>query len=146
MDTQRIANRALDPSRLPPRRQQDPDERRRLSGPSLRSVFEITRAWQLTVDEARGLLGWPAPSTFHKYKSGDVGTLSYDMLTRLSLILGIYKALQVLYPEPLFADRWMKMPNTNPLFAGQPPLSLMIDDGLDGLYRVRRLLDGRRGG
>ena len=37
------------------------------------------------------------------------------------------------------------MPNTNLLFGGMPPLTLMIDGGIDGLYKVRRLLDGRRG-
>ena len=84
-------------------------------------------------------------STFHKYKSGNPGTLSFDTLTRLSLVLGIYKALQLLYPEPALADAWVRLPNSNEIFGGKPPLALMVDDGIDGLYRVRRLLDGRRG-
>ena len=120
----------------------EPDARKRLSGPALRTFFRIAAAWQLTVVEQRALLGWPAASTYHKYKSGD---LSFDTLTRLSLILGIYKSLQLLYPEPRFADGWIRMPNTNLLFGGTPPLTLMIDGGIDGLYKVRRLLDGRRG-
>jgi hypothetical protein len=94
--------------------------------------------------EQRALLGWPAASTYHKYKAGDLGVLSFDTLTRLSLILGIYKSLQLLYPEPRFADSWIRMPNTNQLFGGTPPLTLMIDGGIDGLYKVRRLLDARR--
>ena len=72
-------------------------------------------------------------------------SLSFDTLTRLSLILGIYKSLQVLYPEPRFADTWVRLPNSNAVFAGAPPLALMMDGGIDGLFRVRRLLDGRRG-
>ncbi len=124
----------------------EPEVRRRLSGPSLRTFFNIAAAWGLTVHEQRGLLGWPAPSTFHKYKSGDLGTLSFDTLTRISLVVGIYAGLQILYPEAPFANRWVRMPNTHPLFAGNPALSLMVDGGIDGLYRVRRLLDGRRGG
>ena len=123
----------------------EPDARKRLSGPALRTFFRIAAAWQLTVVEQRALLGWPAASTYHKYKSGDLGALSFDTLTRLSLILGIYKSLQLLYPEPRFADGWIRMPNTNLLFGGTPPLTLMIDGGIDGLYKVRRLLDGRRG-
>ena len=123
----------------------DPEARKRLSGPALRAFFPIASAWSLSVGEQRGLLGWPAASTFHKYKSGSHGTLSFDTLTRLSLILGIYKALQLLYAEPALADAWVRLPNTNPIFGGKPPLALMIDDGIDGLYRVRRLLDGRRG-
>ena len=82
----------------------DPDVRRRLSGPALRTFFNIAAAWQLTVQEQRALLGWPAASTFHKYKAGDHGALTFDTLTRLSLVIGIYKSLQVLYPEPAFAD------------------------------------------
>ena len=49
-------------------------------------------------------------------QSGDSGALSFDTLTRLSLVLGIYKALQVLYPEPAFADRWIGVPNSHTLF------------------------------
>lgn len=124
---------------------QDPDVRRRLSGPGLRAFFTIARAWALTTTEARALLGWPAPSTFHKYKAGEHGALPYDTLTRLSLVLGIYKSLQLLYPEPRFADRWMRMPNSNPLFDGVTPLDFVVDGGIDALYHVRRLLDGRRG-
>jgi hypothetical protein len=68
------------------------------------------------------------------------------MLMRISLVLGIYKDLHVLYPEPDLANRWVRLPNANPLFGGQPALTLMTEGGIDGLYQVRRLLDGRRGG
>jgi hypothetical protein len=130
---------------LPLPARQDPEVRRRLSGPALRTFFNIARAWELNTTEARALLGWPAPSTFHKYKAGEHGTLPYDTLTRLSLILGIYKSLQLLYPEPRFADRWVRMPNSNALFGGATPLEFTLDGGIDGLLQVRRLLDGRRG-
>ena len=123
----------------------DPAVRRRLSAPALRTFFNIGRDWQLSTTEERGLLGWPPPSTFHKYKSGDAGVLSFDTLTRISVVLGIYKSLQLLYPEPGFADRWMRMPNGNELFRGAAPLAFAIDNGLDGLLQVRRLLDARRG-
>jgi hypothetical protein len=123
----------------------EPDARKRLSGPALRTFFRIAAAWQLSVVEQRALLGWPAASTYHKYKAGDLAALSFDTLTRLSLILGIYKSLELLYPEPDFADGWIRMPNTNVLFGGTSPLTLMIDGGIDGLYKVRRLLDARRG-
>jgi hypothetical protein len=112
----------------------------------MRTFINIAEAWGLTVSEQRGLLGWPAASTFHKYKGGDVGTLSFDTLTRISLVIGIYKALHTLYPDPALSDRWIRLPNANPLFGGQPALRLMVDGGIDGLHQVRRLLDGRLGG
>jgi hypothetical protein len=37
------------------------------------------------------------------------------------------------------------MPNSHPLFGGRPAIAVMVDGGIDALYRVRRLLDGRRG-
>lgn len=123
----------------------EPEARKRLSSPALRAFFPIAEAWRLSVVDQRALLGWPPASTFHKYKGGSPGTLSFDTLTRVSLILGIYKALQLLYPEPALADAWVRLPNTNVMFGGRPPLELMTSDGIDGLYRVRRLLDGRRG-
>ena len=130
---------------LPAGDRQDPSVRRRLSAPALRGFFATAREWRLTTTEERGLLGWPPSSTFHKYKSGDAGVLSFDTLTRISLVLGIYKALHILYPEAAFADRWMKMPNSNELFGGRTPIAFVLDAGLDGLFHVRRLLDSRRG-
>src|SRR5687767_8656242 len=123
----------------------DPSVRRRLAAPALRAFFSIARAWDLSTTEERALLGWPPTSTFHKYKSGDAGVLSFDTLTRISLVLGIYKALHILYPEPAFADRWMRMPNSHATFGGVTPLELVSDAGIDGLFQIRRLLDGRRG-
>jgi hypothetical protein len=96
-----------------------------MSGPAMRTFFNVAQKWQLTVEEERALLGWPPESTFYKYKSGQVSTLSYDMLTRISLLLGIYKDLRILYPEQDLADRWIRLPNSNPLFGGQPALALM---------------------
>jgi hypothetical protein len=126
-------------------RRRDPKIRRQMSAPAMRSFFRIADAWELSSEEQRGLLGWPAESTFYKYKSGNVGTLPYDMLIRISLVLGIYKDLRILYPEAGLADRWIKLPNSNPLLGGSPALALMTVGGIDGLYQVRRLLDGRRG-
>jgi len=117
-----------------------------MSGPAMRTLMQVADAWQLSNDEQRALLGWPPESTFFKYKAGQIGTLSYDMLMRISLVLGIYKNLHILYPDPALADRWVKLPNSNPLFGGNPALTLMTEAGMDGLYQVRRLLDGRRGG
>lgn len=137
---------ALDPSGAAiPADRQSAIVRKRLSGPAVRTFFNIAAAWQLSADEQRGLLGWPATSTFYNYRAGTIGTLSFDTLTRLSLILGIFKALHVLYPDEGLAHRWVKLPNAHPLCGGNPALALMIDGGIDGLYQVRRLLDARRG-
>lgn len=131
---------------IPAAQRQDPEVRKLMSAPAIRTVFNVMKNWNIGAKDQRALLGWPAPSTFYKYKAGEVGTLSFDTLMRVSLILGIYKALHILFPEAELADRWVKLPNSNPLFGGRPALALMVEDGIDGLYRVRRLLDSRRGG
>jgi hypothetical protein len=112
----------------------------------MRAFLNIARAWKLTVHEQRALLGWPAASTFHKYKAGDVGMLTFDILTRISLVLGIYKALHILYPDAELADSWLRLPNSNPLFGGKAAITRLTGGDIDGLYQVRRLLDSRRGG
>jgi Protein of unknown function (DUF2384) len=131
---------------IPPDQRRDPKVRRQMSEPAMRAFFRIAEAWRLSNEERRSLLGWPPESTFYKYKAGAVSTLPYDTLVRISLVLGIYKDLHILYPEADLAERWVKLPNSNPLFGGGPALRLMMEGGMDGLHQVRRLLDGRRGG
>jgi hypothetical protein len=64
---------------------------------------------------------------------------------RISFLTGIFKALNILYSGKL-ADRWVQLPNSNPVFAGETPLKYMVKGGLPALMRVRQLLDARRGG
>ncbi len=143
MVLQRRASPTVEPVAL--ERRSDPDVRKKMSGPAMRTFFNLADRWGLSVEERRALLGWPSESTYHNYRNGNVGTLSYDVLTRISLLIGMFKALHILYPD--FADRWMKLPNSNPVFGGHPPIALMAaDGGMDSLFRVRRLLDARRGG
>ena len=130
----------------PVEQRSDPKVRKQMSGPALRTFFNVAEAWKLTNEEQRALLGWPAESTFYNYKAGQAGTLSYDQLMRISLVLGIYKDLQILYPEGGLADRWLRLPNSNPLFGGRTAMELLAGGEMDALYQVRRLLDGRRGG
>lgn len=121
------------------------EDSEKLSGPGLRTFINISQAWGLSNDEMRALLGRPSESTFYQYKSGKCGTLSYDTLTRISLVIGTYKALHILYPDETLADSWVRLPNRHPLFGGRPAIELMVNAGLDGLFQVRRLLDGRCG-
>ena len=97
-----------------PRREAIRRSRRRLSGPALRTFFNIAAAWQLSVAEQRALLGWPAASTFHKYKAGDHGALSFDTLTRLSLVIGIYRASRCSIPSRRSPTPGSRMPNSHP--------------------------------
>jgi hypothetical protein len=113
---------------------------------ALRTAFNIAQAWGLSARETRTLLGSPPESTFYKWKAGRVGVVSRDLLERVSYLLGIYKALQVLLPAPDAADAWIKRPNDAPLFNGRSALDLMLSGNVADLYLVRQYLDAQRSG
>jgi Protein of unknown function (DUF2384) len=121
-------------------------ERERLSPSALRAFVNITARWGLNEAQARGLLGGVASSTFHAWKTRPKGRkLDQDTLTRISLVIGIYKALQIYFGKP-WADRWILLENRGPLFAGRAPVDYMLRYGQPGMVEVRRTLDAWRGG
>ncbi|SAL57638.1 hypothetical protein AWB68_02835 [Caballeronia choica] len=118
-----------------------------LSAAGLRAFFRIASAWSLSADEQIVLLGKPGRSTFFKWKSEPhTARLGRDTLERLSLILGIYKALQILLPQPEAADTWVKRANSAPPFGGRPALDRMLAGNVSDLVAVRQYLDAMRGG
>jgi Antitoxin Xre-like helix-turn-helix domain/Antitoxin Xre/MbcA/ParS C-terminal toxin-binding domain len=117
----------------------------RLSRAAVPAFFKMARAWSLRDESARQLLGGVSNGVFYQLKRGDKKTLDQDRLTRISLLLGIFRALNVLYSRPL-ADVWMNLPNSNPMFQGETPLTYVVRGGVPSLLRVRQLLDARRGG
>lgn len=117
-----------------------------LNGPALRTFFRITSAWGLKAREEMVLLGSPPESTFFQWKKQKAGSLSRDVMERISYVLGIYKALQILLPQPERADAWVKRPNAAPLFGGRSALDRMLSGNVADLFVVRSFLDARRGG
>lgn len=116
-----------------------------ISSASLRAFFGIANAWNITSREQSVLLSC-AESTLFKWKKNPNTVLDRDKLERISYILGIYKALQILFPEPDQADSWIKKPNNAPLFNGKSALDRMLGGSLIDLADVRRYLDAERGG
>ncbi len=124
----------------------NPQARQQLSGSAIRAFLKLIDKWQLTEAQARSLLGGIASSTFHDWKtSPDKQKLSQDVLVRISLFVGIYKALNIYFGHPL-ADQWITFGNNGPMFAGVSPLDYMIRHGQPGMVQVRRMLDSWRGG
>ncbi|MCA2999728.1 MAG: DUF2384 domain-containing protein [Rhodocyclaceae bacterium] len=117
-----------------------------LAGAGLRGFFGIAEKWGLAERDCIVLLGEPSRATYYNWKKGDVGKVGRDTIDRLSYIVGIYKALQILIPDESIADGWIRNPNDAPLFAGQAPLALMLSGQLVDLFRVRAFLDAQRGG
>lgn len=120
--------------------------RKDLSGPALRTFFRIAELWGLTVDEQMTLLGVSARSTFFKWKKSREAALPRDTLERISYVLGIYKALQILLPDETSADGWVRRSNTAAPFAGRSALDRMLSGQVADLFVVRQYLDAQRGG
>jgi hypothetical protein len=120
-------------------------ERERLSGPALKAFFNIMARWKIRDEEARALLGGVSNGPFYEMKRNPERVVDTDRLTRISYVIGIFKALHILH-SPTLADDWPQLPNSNPIFAGQTPLAYMIRGGLPAMHTVRRLVDSRRAG
>jgi hypothetical protein len=117
----------------------------RLSRAAVPAFFRLASAWGLKDEAARSLLGGMSNGAFYQLKRNAKKTLDQDRLTRISLLLGIFRALNILYSRKL-ADAWIALPNDNAMFAGDAPLAYMLRGGVPAFVRVRQLLDSRRGG
>src|SRR5918994_5628954 len=110
-----------------------PDEAAR-DAVALRAFFRLVELWGLTMEQARVLLGRPSRATLYNWKAGKARSLPHDALCRISYLLGIHKALEILYRNPALADRWVQRPNT--AFGGQSALERMLAGGVAGLPPV----------
>ena len=114
-------------------------------GAGLRAFVRIAEAWKLTIAEQLKLLGIGSRSTYFKWRREQSPRLPQDTLERLSYLLGIYKSLQILLPDPVAADDWVRRPNTAPPFGGRSALERMLSGQVADLYVVRQYLDAQRG-
>jgi hypothetical protein len=120
-------------------------ERERLSPSAIKAFLNIMERWAVRDEDARVLVGGVSNGRFYEMKKKPRRTLDADTLTRISCLIGIFKALNILYSQKL-ADAWVTWANTNRIFDGRMPLAYIMAGGLPAMQVVRRLLDARRGG
>jgi antitoxin Xre/MbcA/ParS-like protein len=114
-------------------------------GAGLRAFARIAELWKLSIAQQLTLLGITSRSTYFKWRKEREPKLPRDSLERLSYLLGIYKALQILLPDTRAADEWIHKPNDAPLFGGKSALERMLTGNVADLYVVRQYLDAQRG-
>ena len=123
--------------------QKDP---KRIASAALQVFFNLSEKWGLQAKEERVLLGDPAESTFYAWKAERAASkLSRDTLERISYLMGIYKALNILLPNEQAANEWLKKQNEAPMFSGDTALNRMLAGNVSDLADVRRYLDAWRG-
>ena len=107
-----------------------------------RAGINLFRLWQVTDEQAAILLDMPV-RTYRRWKSGEAGRMGRDLKARLSNLMGIHKALRLIFREPERGYGWIKA--TNDAFSGASALDVMLGGELTDLMRVRRYLDAERG-
>jgi Protein of unknown function (DUF2384) len=109
----------------------------------IRAVFNLFRHWQVSDTQARVLLGQPSPSTFYRWKRGEIGAVPPDTVWRLGDLMGIHKALRHLFTEAERGYAWVSRPNA--AFGGKSALDRMLAGAPSDLTAVRAYLDAERG-
>ena len=123
-----------------------PAARERLSPSALKAFFNLVEHWTVRDEDARTLLGGVTNGPYYEMKRQPAErVLDADKLLRISYLVGIFKALNILHGSAL-ADEWVQLPNANRIFGGSTPLAYMMTGGVPAMQMVRRLLDARRGG
>jgi len=107
-----------------------------------RAAVNLFRLWRITDEEAAVLIDLPVRS-YRRWKAGEIGRISRDGKARLSNLMGIHKALRLIFTEPQRGYDWIKRANAD--FGGKSAVDVMLGGELTDLMRVRRLLDAERG-
>lgn len=107
-----------------------------------RASLNLFSLWQITDEQAALLLDMPV-RTYRRWKAGDTGRMGRDLKARLSNLMGIHKALRLIFREPERGYAWIKV--ANDAFAGNSALHVMLGGELTDLIRIRRYLDAERG-
>ena len=111
----------------------------------LRAFARIAELWHLSIADQLTLLGLSSRSTYFKWRKESQVRLPRDTLERISYVLGIYKALQLLLPDTRAADEWIRRPNEAAVFGGRSALERMLSGNVADLFIVRQYLDAQRG-
>ncbi len=107
-----------------------------------RSVITLFSRWGLNDEQVVILLGGLSLRTWARWKKGSIGRLSRDLKTRLSNLMGIHKALRIIFTEKERAYGWIKRDN---VVFGASALDIMLRGEITDLIRVRHYLEAVRG-
>lgn len=119
----------------------EPSDRIERSG--VKAVINLFHKWELTDTDACILLGGISSATYNCWKRGEIGRIQKDLRSRLSLLLGIHKALRIIFREPERCYRWVR--KENDVYGGLSALDIMKQGNLNDLLQVRQYLDSVTG-
>lgn len=108
-----------------------------------RAALNLFGKWELTDEQAATLLDMTVRS-YRRWKAQGPGRISRDGCARLSNLMGIHKALRIIFAENARGYAWIRA--ANDAFGRASALEVMLGGELTDIMRVRRYLDAERGG
>ena len=108
-----------------------------------RAAISLFSKWDVTDEQSATLLDLPLRS-YRRWKAGDLGRIDRDTKARLSNLMGIHKALRIVFREAARGYAWIRADND--AFGERSALDVMLGGELTDLMRVRRYLDAERSG
>ncbi len=108
------------------------------------TVIQLLDTWGLSIPQQIRVLGLPDDiplRRFAQYRKQRPLPDDDAITLRIHYLLGIHQAISKLYPHnPIAGDYWLTTPNR--MFAGKPPLDLMLEQGSAGMRSVLEHLQG----
>lgn len=108
-----------------------------------RGIMSILDKWGLSASDQVSLLNLPDKTPtrmLRRYRDDTPLPDTKEVNERVEHIIGIADALRTSYPHnPSMGLVWMKQKNKR--FQRRAPVSVMVEDGLDGIVAVRSHLD-----
>ncbi|WP_368039543.1 antitoxin Xre/MbcA/ParS toxin-binding domain-containing protein [Sphingomonas sp. ID1715] len=116
-----------------------------LAEPALRTFFRIAEAWSLNDPEQMRVLGISSLALLRAWRGEGLSSFDEEALERISLVIGIFKAINTLLPDAARANAWMRSPNKAPLLQGETAVAFIVDGDLARLQALRAYLDAEVG-
>ena len=107
------------------------------------TVMKVLDSWNLTTEQTVQVLGLSIQTKkrqLDKYRTLKAFPKEELIVKRLSHVVGISDALRTTFPRNVnMSEKWMKTQHRR--FNNETPLSIILEQGIDGLCRVRAELD-----
>jgi len=108
-----------------------------------KTVMNVLEVWNLTTEQTVIVLGLSRQTTkrqLDKYRTLKAFPRDELIIKRLSHIIGISDALRTTFPRNInMSEKWLKTQHRR--FDNETPLSIILDEGINGLCKVRSELD-----
>ena len=110
-----------------------------VSSVALSSFWKIMDQWGVKSEDQIAFIGIKTDLSCDELKEINVSSLSSEMIARISLVLKIYKYLEILFPNLEQSRAWIN--KSNNAFDSNSALILILSDKENGLVTVAEYLN-----